>query len=73
VEANGSAAAPLSLSVTMTKVLHRAPGAARDHREEVLRFLVVGGCGYVLALLLCAGIAAATSLYPTKNLGARPA
>lgn len=26
----------------------------RDHREEVLRFLIVGGCGYVLAMALYA-------------------
>jgi putative flippase GtrA len=36
----------------------------RDHREEMLRFLVVGGCGYVLAMLLYAGeIAIGISAY----------
>jgi len=35
-----------------------------DHREELLRFLLVGGCGYVLAMLLYAGeIAIGVSAY----------
>ncbi|HEX2160312.1 MAG TPA: GtrA family protein [Thermoleophilaceae bacterium] len=36
----------------------------RDHREEMLRFVVVGGCGYVLAMALYAGeIALGVSAY----------
>jgi len=27
----------------------------RNHREEMLRFLIVGGCGYLLAVLFYAG------------------
>lgn len=36
----------------------------RDHQDELLRFVVVGACGYVLAMVLYAGqIAAGVSAY----------
>lgn len=34
----------------MDAALHRLTRPPQDHREEMARFLVVGGCGYVLAM-----------------------
>src|SRR3954447_6076768 len=36
--------------VEMDAVLQRVLRPTRDHREEMLRFVIVGGCGYLLAM-----------------------
>src|SRR6188472_1351630 len=48
----------------MDAVVQRLRRPPRDHREEMLRFLVVGACGYLLAMAVYAAeIAAGISPY----------
>ncbi len=55
-----------SMRESLQRTVLRPP---RDHREEVFRFLVVGACGYVLAMLLYAGeIAVGMSAYAAVPL-----